>query len=284
MTHKKTRMEQLGYRKPTDVAEPDQLVLLEYVSKGQVAIITLNRPHADNAITTELGRQLIEALETIAARPSVRAAIITGSGDRAFSVGADLYERKQMTQEQWLRQRQVFDRVLYTLRQLRRPIIAAVHGMTYGGGCEMAISTDFIIASDDAVFGQPEAMVGLCAGGGSSALLPRLLPPGKAMQMLMTGDPITAQEAHRLGMVNEVHPRAELMDAVLAIAEKIASNSPNAVQAAKRAVQNGQGEPLEQAVAIMMDEHWRSVVHPDRAEGSLAFTEGREPTYPDPAF
>ena len=168
--------------------------------------------HADNAITTELAAQLIEILETIAARSSVRVAVITGAGDRAFSIGGDLRQRKAMTKEQWLRQRQVFDRVLYTLRQLSRPIIAAIRGMAYGGGCEIAISTDFIIASDDAVFGQPEAMVGLSAGGGGPVFLPRVLPPGKALQMLMTGEPITAQEAHRLGMVNELHPKAELMD------------------------------------------------------------------------
>jgi enoyl-CoA hydratase len=277
-------MQRLGYRTPADVAEPEQLVLVEYVSGGRVAIITLNRPHADNAITTELAAQLIEILETIAARSSVRVSIITGAGDRAFSVGGDLYQRKQMTKEQWLRQRQVFDRVLYTLRQLRRPIIAAVHGMAYGGGCEIAISTDFIIASDDALFGQPEAMVGLSAGGGGPVFLPRVLPPGMAMQMLMTGESITAQEAYRLGMVNELHPKAELMGAALRIAEKIVENSPTAVQSVKRAVQNGQGEPVEQAVAIMMDEHWRSVVHPDRVEGILAFTEGREPVFPDPDF
>jgi enoyl-CoA hydratase len=100
----------------------------------------------------------------------------------------------------------------------------------------------------------------------------------------MTGEPITAQEAYRLGMVNEVHPKAELMAAALSIAEKIADNSPTAVQSVKRAVQNGQGEPVEQAIAIMMDEHWRSVVHTDRVQGIIAFTEGREPTYPDPDF
>lgn len=277
-------MKRLGYRKPEDVPEPDRLVLVEYVSGGRIAIITLNRPHADNAITTELAAQLIEILETIAARPTVRVAILTGAGDRAFSVGGDLYQRKQMTKEEWLRQRLVFDRVLYTLRQLRRPIITAVNGMAYGGGCEIAISTDFIIASEDAVFGQPEAMVGLSAGGGSPVFLPRFLPPGKAMQMLMTGEPITAREAYRLGMVNEIHPRAELMKAVLTIAEKIARNSPTAVQSVKRAVQNGQGEPVEQAIAIMMDEHWRSVVHPDRVQGILAFTKDEEPEYPDPEF
>jgi enoyl-CoA hydratase len=104
------------------------------------------------------------------------------------------------------------------------------------------------------------------------------------MQMLMSGDPITAQEAHRLGMVNELHPSDKLMQAVLRIAERIADNSPTAVQAVKRAVQMGQGEPVEQAVAIMMDEHWRSVIHPDRVEGIQAFNEGREPTFPDPDF
>ena len=269
-------MKRLGYRAPDNVPEPDQLVLVEYVSGGSVAIITLNRPHADNAVTTELAAQLIEVLETIAARPSVRCAILTGAGDRAFSVGGDLYQRKQMTKEQWLRQRLVFDRVLYTLRQMRRPIFTAVHGMAYGGGCEMAISTDFIIASEEAVFGQPEAIVGLSAGGGSPVFLPRVLPPGKAMQMLMTGDPITAHEAYRLGMVNEIHPKAKLMSAALSIAEKIAKNSPTAVQSVKQSVQMGQGETVEQAVAIMINQHWRSVVHTDRVQGILAFTEGRE--------
>jgi enoyl-CoA hydratase len=279
-----THLQRIGYRTPDDVPEPDQPVLVEYLSGGRVAVVTLNRPHADNAITTELATRLIEILETIAARSSVRVAILTGAGDRAFSVGGDLRQRKAMTKEQWLRQRQVFDRMLYTLRQLRRPVIAAVHGMAYGGGCEIAISTDFVIASDDALFGQPEAVVGLSAGGGAPIFLPRVLPPGKAMQMLMTGDPITAQEAHRLGMVNELHPRVELMPAVLRIAETIASNSPTAVQAVKRAVVMGGGEPVEQAAAIMMEAHWRSVVHPDRVEGIRAFNEDREPVFQDPDF
>ena len=172
--------------------------------------------------------------------------ILTGAGERAFSVGSDLRQRKNMTKEDWLRQRQDFDRTLYTVRQLRKPIFAAVNGIAYGGGCELAQSTDFIIASENATFGQPEAMLGLAAGGGSPALLPRLLPPGKALQMLMTGDPITAQEAHRLGMVNELHPQDELLDAARRIAEKIASNSPTAVQAVKRAVQLGEG-PADRA-------------------------------------
>jgi enoyl-CoA hydratase len=266
---------------PSDLEEPDSPVLVDYLSDGQVALITLNRPHADNAITTEMGTRLTEIVETIAVRTAVRAVILTGAGQRAFSVGSDLRQRKNMTKEDWLRQRQDFDRTLYTIRQLRKPILAAVNGTAYGGGCELAQSTDFIIASENATFGQPEAMLGLAAGGGSPALLPRLLPPGRAMQMLMTGDPITAQEAHRLGMVNELHPPDELLDAARRIAEKIAGNSPTAVQAVKRAVQLGEGQPTEQAIAIMMDMHWRSAVHPDRVEGIGAFNEDREPTFRD---
>jgi len=269
---------------PSDAAEPDQPVLVEYVSGGRVAVVTLNRPHADNAITTELAASLIEILETIAARPAVRVAILTGAGERAFSIGGDLRQRKSMTKEDWLRQRQVFDRVLYTLRQLRKPIFAAVRGMAFGGGCEIAISSDFIIASDDALFGQPEAAVGLSAGGGAPIFLPRVLPPGRAMQMLMTGEPITGQDAVRLGMVNEIHPAAELMSAALGIAERIAANSPTAVQAVKRAVRMGDGQPIEQAAAIMMEAHWRSAVHPDRVDGIRAFNEGREPVFQDPDF
>jgi enoyl-CoA hydratase len=279
-----TRMAKLGYRAPTSTVEPDHLVLVDYLSDGRVAVVTLNRPQADNAITTELATQLIEALESIAAQVSIRVVILTGAGDRAFSVGGDLFQRRDMTKEQWLRQRQVFDRLVYTVRQFRRPIIAAVDGMAYGGGCEIAISADFIIASDDSVFGQPEAIVGLSAGGGAPVFLPRLLPPGKAMQMLMTGESISAQEAYRLGMVNDIYPRPELMPEVLRIANIIANNSPTAVQAVKRAVVMGAGEPIEQASAIMMEEHWRSVVHPDRVEGSRAFHEGREPTFEDPDY
>jgi enoyl-CoA hydratase len=276
------RWKALDFGPPSeDVEDTDEPVLVDYLGDGAIAVITLNRPHADNAITTEMGARLTDVLETIAVRPAVRVAIITGSGDRAFSVGSDLRQRKSMTKEDWLRQRQDFDRTLYALRDLRTPIFAAVNGIAYGGGSEIAQSTDFIIASDTATFGQPEAMIGLSAGGGSPVFLPRVLPPGKAMQMLMTGDPITAQEAHRLGMVNEVHPQAELMDAARRIAEKIAGNSPTAVQAVKRAVRLGQGQPTEQAIAIMMEAHWRSAVHPDRVEGIGAFNEDRDPVFQD---
>lgn len=269
---------------PPDVVETESPVLVDYLAGSQVALVTLNRPHADNAITTEMGARLTQVVETIAVRTAVRVVVLTGAGDRAFSVGSDLRQRKSMTKEDWLRQRQAFDRTLYTVRQLRKPIFAAVNGIAYGGGCELAQSCDFIIASETATFGQPEAMLGLAAGGGSPALLPRLLPRGKALQMLMTGDPVPAQELHRLGMVNELHPPGDLMQAARRIADKIASNSPTAVQSVKRAVHLGEGQPIEQAIAIMMDAHWRSAVHPDRVEGIGAFNDGREPSFDDADF
>jgi len=266
---------------PADIEETEPPVLLDYRSQDRVAVVTLNRPHADNAITTEMGALLTEVVETIAVRTAVRVVVLTGAGERAFSVGSDLRQRKSMTKEDWLRQRQDFDRTLYTVRQLRKPIFTAVNGIAYGGGSELAQSTDFIIASDNATFAQPESMLGLAAGGGSPALLPRVLPRGRALQMLMTGDQVTAQEAYRLGMVNEIHAPGALRDAAYEIADKIASNSPTAVQAVKRAVQLGEGQPVEQAIAIMMDAHWRSAVHPDRVEGIGAFNEDREPTFQD---
>src|SRR5690349_9980633 len=140
---------------PPDVEETEPPVLLDSHADGQVAVVTLNRPHADNAITTEMGVLLTEIVETIAVRTSVRVVVLTGAGDRAFSVGSDLRQRKSMSREDWLRQRQAFDRTLYTVRQLRKPIFAAVNGIAYGGGCELAQSTDFIIASETATFGQP---------------------------------------------------------------------------------------------------------------------------------
>jgi enoyl-CoA hydratase len=276
------RWKALDFAPPAaDAQEPESSVLVDYRHDGQIAVVTLNRPHADNAITTEMGARLTEIVETIAVRTAVRVVVLTGAGERAFSVGSDLRQRKSMTKEDWLRQRQAFDRTLYTVRQLRKPLFAAVNGIAYGGGCELAQSCDFIIASENATFGQPEAMLGLSAGGGSPVFLPRLLGAGRALQMLMTGDPITAAEAHRLGMVNEIHEQQELAAAATRIAEKIASNSPTAVQAVKRAVQLGEGQPVEQAIAIMMEAHWRSAVHPDRVEGIGAFNEDRDPVFRD---
>ena len=276
----------LGFAPPaSDLPEPDQPVVVDYVHDGRVAIITLNRPAADNAITTEMGALLTEIFETIAVRTEVRVAILTGAGDRAFSVGSDLRQRKTMTKEDWLRQRQNFDRTLYTVRQLRKPIFAAVNGLAYGGGSELAQSTDFMIASENATFGQPEAMIGLAAGGGSpasAAAAPAARKsnadaPDRRSDHRPRGSP--ARDGQR-----DPPPAPPSWTQPVQIAEKIAGNSPTAVQAVKWSARTGQGEPLEQAISIMMAAHWRSAVHPDRVEGIGAFNEGREPIFQDPDY
>lgn len=266
---------------PADMVEPKDPVLLEYVSGGRIAIVTLNRPQANNRLNGAIGANLTRILHTLDLNPAVRVVILTAAGD-VFSHGGDTFERGAMTNAEWGGQRAGANRLFYMLRNFRRPIIAAVNGLALGGGAELAETADFIIASDNAGFGQPEAMIGLSAGAAAPALLPRLLPPGMAMQMLMTGEPISAQEAYRLGMVNQVTSRADLMRVTVEIAEKIARNSPTAVQSVRYAAKAGQGQPLEQAVAIMDEAHWTAALHPDRLEGGSAWSGRREPNFKDP--
>src|SRR4051812_43013483 len=151
------RWDSLDFGPPAVGPEPDEPVLVDYVSNDRVAVVTLNRPHADNAITTEMGARLTEILETIAVRTGVRVVVMTGAGERAFSVGSDLRQRKDMTKEQWLSQRQDFDRTLYTLRQLRKPILAAVNGIAYGGGVATSPRTPIILAAGESHVCPPPA-------------------------------------------------------------------------------------------------------------------------------
>ena len=177
------------------------------------------------------------------------------------------------------REQEIYLQITRRWRNLAKPTIAEVHGKCIAGGLMLAWACDLIVASSDAEFCDPVVTMGVC--GVEWFVHPWELGPRKAKELLFTSDVWSAEEAHRLGMVNELHPRDELLDAARRIAEKIASNSPTAVQAVKRAVQLGEGQPTEQAVAIMMDMHWRSAVHPDRIEGIGAFNEGREPTFQD---
>lgn len=260
-------------------AEP--VVLVEHLSGGRVALVTLNRPSVLNAMNTEMGLRLGEIMEELDEQPQVRAVVLTGSGQRAFCAGADLKERLGMTPQQWTQQHRIFERAHRTIRTLRKPIFAAVNGVAVGGGCEMALSTDFVIASELAQFGQPEVSRGIMPGAGGTQLLPRRLPRGLALQLLMTGELINAPEAHRWGLVNRIHPPDRLLPEALRLAEAIADNSPTAVQQAKRSARLGLDLPLEQAVEIEIDCYQSLVDHPDRYEGVAAFNEGRKPSFQD---
>ena len=263
------------------VHEADPLVLLEFLRGGAVARLTLNRPHVLNALNTAMAQRLIEILEEVSERREVRAAILTGAGERAFCAGGDLKERMGMTADQWTRQHRIFEQASRRLRQFRKPLFASVNGIAVGGGCEMAMSTDFIIAAEHARFGQPEVTRGIMPGAGGTQFLPRFLPRGLALQLLMTGELISAQDAHRWGLVNRICPAGELMRTAEQIAEAIAANSPAAVQQAKRAARLGAEQPIEQAIEIELECYRRMVDHPDRHEGVAAFNERRPPKFED---
>lgn len=256
-------------------------VLVDYRQDGRVAVVTLNRPQVMNAINTEMGVALDRVLAELADRPQVRVVVLTGAGDRAFSAGGDLKERGPMTPDDWVRQHRIFESTHHRVRQLAKPIFAAVNGVAAGGGLELALSTDFIIASYRARFGQPEVRRGIMPGGGGTQLLPRFLPRGLALELLMTGRLISAEEALRWGLVNSVHPAEGLMTAAEEIAALIAANSPAAVQQAKKSAKMGLEQPIEQAISIELECYQRMVDHPDRYEGVAAFNEGREPSFAD---
>ena len=260
----------------TDDGDP---VLLE--RRGPIALVTLNRPHVLNAMSTAMGVRMSEVMARIAEEASVRVVVLTGAGERAFCAGGDLKERQGMTPEQWTRQHRVFERAHHQIRNLRKPIFAAVNGVAVGGGCEMAMSTDFIVAAEHSRFGQPEVTRGIMPGAGGTQLLPRFLPRGLAFQLLMTGELISAAEAHRWGLVNRVCPASELMAEAMALAERIAANSPAAVQQAKRSARMGLELPLEAGIEAEIECYQRMVDHPDRYEGVSAFNERRTPSFQD---
>lgn len=256
-------------------------VLVDSLSDGRVALITLNRPEVMNALNTPLALRFIDVLGGLAAQPAVRVVILTGAGDRAFCAGADLKERLGMTPEQWTHQHRIFEDMHRLVRTMRKPIFAAVNGAAVGGGCELAMSTDFLIASETARFGQPEVKRGIMPGAGGTQFLPRFLPRGLALQLLMTGELISAHDAHRWGLVNRICPPDQLLTAAREIADTIAANSPAAVQQAKRSTKMGLEQPIEQAIEIELECYQRMVAHPDRFEGIAAYNERRTPHFLD---
>jgi enoyl-CoA hydratase len=256
-------------------------VLLGREEDGHIALVTLNRPSVMNAMNIAMAARLVEVLDAVSDDPRVRAVVLTGAGERAFSSGGDLRERQGMSREQWTRQHRLFERALRRLRDLRQPVIAAVNGVAAGGGCEMALSADIIIASENARFGLPEVTRGIIPGCGGTQLMPRRLPRGMALQLLMTGELIGAADAARWGLVNAVHPAAELVAAAMRLAATIAANSPTAVQQVKRSVRLGTGRSIEQAIEIELECYQRMVDHPDRHEGVSAFNERRRPVFQD---
>lgn len=247
---------------------------------GVVAEIMLSRPEAMNAISTELAGELARAGAEIAAAPEVRAVVLSAAGERAFCAGADLKERSTMTDADILRQRPEMRGVFGALLALPQPAIAAVHGFALGGGCELALACDLIVADDTAVFGLPEVTVGLVPGGGGTQLAARRLGPGRTADLILTGRRVGVEEAERLGLVDRRVPAGQDGPAALELAGQIAANSPVAVRAAKRAIRHGWGVSLEAGLDVE-DAAWRTAaLSADRREGIAAFVEKRSPAWP----
>ena len=245
-----------------------------------IAEVTLDRPEAMNSLDTATLRRLDRHFTDLAADPSVLVVVLTSAGDRAFCAGADLKERAAMTDAEIMAQRPVFRSAFGALLALPQPAIAAVSGFALGGGCELALSCDIIVADGTAVFGLPETSVGLVPGCGGTQLAARRIGPGRAAELIFTGRRIDAELACAIGLADLLFMTGNAREHALELAGKIAANSPVAVRAAKRALRHGAGLSLPAALEVE-DAAWRTAAgSADRREGIAAFAEKRKPVWP----
>jgi enoyl-CoA hydratase/carnithine racemase len=247
--------------------------------EGRLAHLILNRPEVLNAIDNTLGQELGAACESLANDESIWAVILRGAGERAFCAGADLKARLNFTPEQWAAQRELFRDMFRKVRGVPQPMIAAVHGFALGGGTELAMSADFVVATDDAVFGLTEVSLGIIPGGGGTQNLPRLIGRNRAKELIFSARRFKADEAKALGLANHVVPRAELLSKATALAEEILKNSPFAIRQAKWAIDNGADLPFEDGIQREHEAYLRAIASADRQEGITAFNERRAPRF-----
>ena len=248
-------------------------ILLE--KKDHVAIATVNRPKALNALNSEVLNDLNTLLDEIAADPEIRVLVLTGSGEKAFVAGADIGEMSTLTKAEGEAFGKKGNDVFRKLETLPIPAIAAVNGYALGGGCELAMACDIRLCSDTAVFGQPETGLGITPGFGGTQRLARLVGPGMAKQLIYSARNITADEALRIGLCNAVYPAEELMPAAEKLAETIAKNAPIAVRACKKAINEGLEMPMDEAVALEEKLFGSCFETADQKEGMQAFLEKR---------
>lgn len=248
--------------------------------EGHVLIVTLNRPDSSNALNTQMGLDLRDLFAGIYVdQDDLRCIVLTGSGSKAFCAGGDLKERNEMTTEAWQAQHAVFEQMTESIRNCPIPIIAAVNGAAYGGGCELALASDFVYASRSARFAQTETKLGIMPGTGGTQNLPRACGVRRAKEIILTGESFTALQAYEWGIVNQLAGDESLIDDTLATARRISANAPIAIQQAKKSINIATEVDLKSGYAFEIEAYQKMVPTEDRLEGVRAFNEKRPPRF-----
>jgi enoyl-CoA hydratase/carnithine racemase len=253
-----------------------QTLLLESPCQ-HVLLITLNRPDAANAFNTQMATDLLHCLEQLALEQAqYRCAILTGAGDRAFCAGGDLKERDGMSNAAWTAQHLTYERMIRAVIDCPVPLIAAVNGAAYGGGCELACAVDFIYAAEGARFALPETSLGIIPGAGGTQTLARALGERRAKELIMSARSFSAAEALQWGLVNALFPAERLLAETLQAAQSIVANAPIAVRQARQAIHRGLQMSIADGLAFEIEAYHRTVPTADRREGVRAFVEKRK--------
>lgn len=245
-----------------------------------LVLLTLNRPQVANALNTQMGRDLLAFFETVNAAPGqARCIVLTGAGERAFCAGGDLKERNGMTDDEWQDQHLLFERMIRAFIACPVPVIGAVNGAAYAGGCELALCCDFIYAAESARFALTEVTLGIMPGAGGTQTLPRAVGARRAKEILLTGRPFTAQQAFEWGMVNRICQADTLLADALESAATIANNAPISTRQIKQSVNYGLNMDLASGMMFEIEAYNRMVPTEDRREGIRAFNEKRKPQF-----
>ncbi|MDW7651809.1 MAG: enoyl-CoA hydratase-related protein [Bacillota bacterium] len=252
---------------------------VEVVVKEHYAVVTLNRPDALNALSTQMAKDIIAVMDHLANDINVWAVVLTGAGERAFCVGADLKERKTMTKVEMVQQRALFVKAFASVVRFPKPIVAAVNGFAMGGGFEFALCCDMIVAAHEAFLGLPEVGLGIIPGGGGTQNLPRIIGKNKAKELIYTGRKISGETAFAWGIANKTAPRNELMEVTAELMREITKNAPLALQQAKLSIEVGTEMDLASGLALEAEAYNRCLYSEDRDEGLRAFNEKRKPAY-----
>ncbi|KPK71159.1 crotonase [candidate division TA06 bacterium SM1_40] len=246
---------------------------------GAIAILTIDRQKVLNALNHEVVAELDQSVEELGADSEVRGVVITGAGEKAFVAGADIAEMRDLDRKGAIRLATTGQAVLSKIERLPKPVIAAINGYALGGGCELALACDVRVAAESAKLGQPEVTLGIIPGYGGTQRLSRLVGKGKAKELIFSGSMIDAQEALRIGLVEHVVPREEVLAKAIELAKTMAGQGPLAVAAAKRAIDHGLDISLEEGLRYEADQFGDTFETKDKLEGTSAFLEKRKPSF-----